>query len=395
MIYLGIDWATDKHDLCLLTEDGRILSEFQISHDLAGFQQMHDQVQALGPVAVNIERSDGLLVEWMIAHGYRVHVTPPNVLAHRRPRRAKDDRGDAYLLAYLLRVGDPDARPLSRQSAAAMHLKQLAATYDMVVHEQRQLGNRLIYALRQYYPAVLQIFRVPTSLICLAFLEAFPTPEAARALTLSQLETFLRRQRYSAIAKLPAMYVRLQAPAPQATVIAGYLEVQRILIPTLRLLHQERTRLKKQMTALFNAHPDAAWLRSIPGASGPLTGARLLAWIGDDRQRFPAPGILQATAGTAPITRRSGKSHTVEFRHACSKPLRKAFDDLAHQSIKHSGWAASYFHDQLARGHSKPRAYRALANRWASILWKLWQNPEPYNEAAHLANRLTPGRVSA
>lgn len=153
-IYLGIDWATDKHGLCLVAEDGRILSEFQISHDLAGFQQMHAQVQALGLVAVYIERSDGLLVEWMLAHGYRAYVTPPNVLAHRRPRRAKDDRGDAYLLAYLLWVGDPYARPLYRQSAAVMHLKQLAATYDLVAHEQPQLGNRLIYALRQYYPAV-------------------------------------------------------------------------------------------------------------------------------------------------------------------------------------------------------------------------------------------------
>ena len=119
MIYLGIDWATDKHDLCLLTEDGRILSEFQISHDIAGFEQMHKQLQTLGPVYVNIERSNGLLVEWMIAHGYHVHITPPNVLAHRRPRRTKDDRGDAYLLAYLLRVGDPDAGSLSAKPPQA------------------------------------------------------------------------------------------------------------------------------------------------------------------------------------------------------------------------------------------------------------------------------------
>lgn len=61
-------------------------------------------------VQVNIERSDGLLVDWLIARGYEVHITPPAVLAHRRPRRAKDDRGDAYLLAYLLYIKDPDAR---------------------------------------------------------------------------------------------------------------------------------------------------------------------------------------------------------------------------------------------------------------------------------------------
>jgi hypothetical protein len=39
------------------------------------------------------------------------------VLAHRRPRRSKDDRGDAYLLAYLLRVGDKDCRPICQQGA--------------------------------------------------------------------------------------------------------------------------------------------------------------------------------------------------------------------------------------------------------------------------------------
>lgn len=95
MIYGGIDWASEKHDLCVLAEDGRLLSEFQISHDLAGFQPMAEQWQPLEPVYVNIERADGLLVEWLITHGYPVHSTPPNLWAHRRPRRAKDDRGDA------------------------------------------------------------------------------------------------------------------------------------------------------------------------------------------------------------------------------------------------------------------------------------------------------------
>ena len=39
MHYLGIDWATEKHDLCLLAEDGRVLSEFTITSDLKGFQR--------------------------------------------------------------------------------------------------------------------------------------------------------------------------------------------------------------------------------------------------------------------------------------------------------------------------------------------------------------------
>ena|SRR5258708_24183784 len=105
MHYLGIDWADDKHDLCLLAEDGRILSEFQITHDLKGFQRLQEALHASPQVKINIERSDGLLVEWLVTQEYDVYVIAPTHLAKRRPRRSKDDRGDAYLLANELRTG--------------------------------------------------------------------------------------------------------------------------------------------------------------------------------------------------------------------------------------------------------------------------------------------------
>jgi transposase len=113
----------------------------------------------------------------------------------------------------------------------------------------------------------------------------------------------------------------------------------------------------------------------------------MLAWIGDERRRFPTAQTLQAVAGTAPITRQSGKSLRVEFRRACSHPLRKAVDDFARQSVRYSRWAQEYRDAQMARGHSKARAYRALANRWLKIIWTLWQRREGYSEAQHVANR--------
>lgn len=124
----------------------------------------------------------------------------------------------------------------------------------------------------------------------------------------------------------------------------------------------------------------------MPGA-GPLTAARLLAWIRDNRERFPTPEVLQAIAGTVPVTRRSGKQISVEFRTACCHPLRSALDDLARLSVKQSGWAGAYYREQRARGQKSPRAYRALANRWLRIIWKLWQTREVYDESIHVANR--------
>ncbi|MEO1644788.1 MAG: transposase, partial [Chloroflexota bacterium] len=156
----------------------------------------------------------------------------------------------------------------------------------------------------------------------------------------------------------------------------------------------QKNALTREMKKVFLSHPDADWWLSIPGTKGPLTPARMLAWVGDNRSRFPSAKVLQAIAGTVPVTRRSGKTKVVEFRTACSHPLRSAVDDLARQSTRHSGWARAYFQQQLDKGHSAARSYRALANRWLKIIWTLWQCQEMYDEAKHVANRSRQGVVT-
>jgi transposase len=396
MHYLGIDWATDKHDLCLLSNDGRVLSQFEITHDMAGFSKLHELLKTLPDVRINIERSDGLLVDWLVQQRYDLYITPPHVLAYRRPTRAKDDKGDAFLLAYLLRLADPDCRPYHAQSPIVMHLRQLARTYDRVLTEQRRLSNQLIMNLRQYYPVVLTLFAKVNTLISLSFLEHYPTPADAEALTYDDLEQFFRQQRYPHGRKRrDLIHDRLRVPMPRASVEAGYIEHVKLLIPLLRTLHHQKQALIKTIHRVFRSHPEADWWLAFPGTKGPLTAALMLAWIGDDRSRFPTANSLQAFAGTVPVTRRSGKSRSVQFRRACSHPMRRAADNFALQSRRHSGWARAYYNQQLTKGKSPARANRDLANRWIRIIWTLWQRREVYNEAQHVANRSRQGQAVA
>lgn len=160
----------------------------------------------------------------------------------------------------------------------------------------------------------------------------------------------------------------------------------------MKTVHQQLSQLTRQIQHTFAAHPDAEWWQSFPGA-GPLTAPRLLAAIGDNPAAFPSYQALQATAGTVPITRQGGQKRVVKFRWACSHPLRKAATDLACNSIRESGWARSYFYNQRALGHSRARAYRALANRWLRIIWTVRQRGEFYDEARHIANRSRQGRT--
>lgn len=223
MHYVGIDWAMEKHDICVQADDGQVISQTVVTHDWDGFQELQALLNRLQDVRIVIERSEGLLVDWLVTNGWEVYMMHPTVLAHRRPRRSKDDRGDAYLLAYLLRTGDPDCRPIPHQSPLVRQLKQAAITYHQTKADQRRHANRLMYLLRQYYPAVIQAFPTVYSLTCLAFLEAFPTPEAAKALSLEALEAFLKAQRYSArTGRLPHIYAALQKPMPRALTPEAY-----------------------------------------------------------------------------------------------------------------------------------------------------------------------------
>ena len=391
MHQVGIDWAEEKHDVCVLASDGRVICEFEITHNWPGFQKLQSILESLKPFEVNIERPDGLLVDWMVSQGWAVFVTPPIIVARRRPRRSKDDRGDAYLLANLRRVGDKDSRPLVIHSEAVEELKQLTRAYDQLKKRQISTTNQLRQVLKHYYPAAVGLFTRLQGPVSLAFLEIFPTPEVSQAISREELVTFLKQHRCSNMKRVGEIYRRLQEITPKARVSTGYVCHVQALVGMLKALHQQLTRLKKQIETVLDTHPESDWWRQFPGV-GVLTAAQLLAHFGDNRNQFPSYEILQATAGTVPITRRSGKKQTVQFRRACSHSLRDTVMNMARNSIRKSGWARSYYRDQLAAGHSQSRAYRALANRWLKIIWTLWQRRENYDEAYHVANRSRQGQ---
>lgn len=386
MVYVGIDWADEKHDICLLSEDGRPLSEFSIEHTGAGFGQLQAALIELGDVSINIERPDGLLVNWLVSQGWPVYVTPPNEVASRRSKPDKNDRGDARLLADLLAQQYKECRRLTPSSRALHELRPVVQAYDQLQREQLRVSSQLRAVLKQYYPVATNLFSKLHQPLTLAFLQAFPTPQAARAASRQELVNFFVGQHYSWMGKVGEKYERLQAPMPTHPVSQGFVLHMLSLVAVLQTLHNQLKQLKRQIRSLFRSHPEADWWLALPGARL-LTAARLLARIGDNRQRFPSAQALQVYAGTVPVTIQSGKRRKVFFRNNCNHSLRRAITDLAASSRRHSGWALSYYRHQIALGHDHTRATRALANRWLKIIWTLWQRHETYDEARHVANR--------
>ncbi len=144
------------------------------------------------------------------------------------------------------------------------------------------------------------------------------------------------------------------------------------------LVHQI-ARLEGELAERFERHPDAEILRSLPGL-GLVLGARVLAELGDDPTRYADAKARKSYAGTAPITRASGKRLVVLARVARNKRLADACYLWAFSALRTSTGARRYYETRGASGKTHHQALRALANRLVGVLHGCLQHRQPYRE---------------
>lgn len=397
-VYIGIDWSEQKHAVCYMNEAGAVILERVIGHSPEGLLQFAEDWKALGlsgqETLIGLETAHNLLIDFLLDRGYGpISVLPPTLVKSSQGRYAqggaKDDRRDAQLIADILRtdhgrlhIWQPDrllTRQIQLESRNVIHL----------THMITRQTNHLRAMLVRYYPAALQIFSSLDSPVCLAFLSAYPTPQKAQALSYAEFCAFLREHHHTQKRVWPKSYANLMTEYPEAAPDTRQLYAERIpeLVDMLLPFVQARTKAIQRLKTFFAQHPDAQIFAALPGV-GDFLAPALLGKLGDDRQRFPSALVLQAIAGTCPVTERSGRSKTTRFRRACDRDFRYIAQQWARKAIAQSDWAATYYKVLLRRNIPKNDATRRVANRLLAILWKLWQSHRSYDEAFLLRQRL-------
>jgi transposase len=174
--------------------------------------------------------------------------------------------------------------------------------------------------------------------------------------------------------KAPALRQPPQVEAALALTVTGLLQ---ILVAMRTTVDQ----LEAALAAEFNRHALAPVLRSAPGL-GPVLAGRVLAEVGDDPIRFTSADNLRAFAGTAPVTRASGRSHYVKARKVRNKRLGDACHWWAYASLTRSAGARAHYDRRRAAGDHHNAALRNLANKLVGRLWWCLINNEPWDEEA-------------
>lgn len=403
MIFVGHDWAEDHHDVMVLDEAGGQLAQARFPEGLAGITAFAELVAPHAPdpseVVVGTETDRGLFVTALVAAGHQVYAINPKSVDRYRDRhrvaRGKSDVTDAKVLADLVRTDRHNHRTVAADSDLAEAIKVLARTHKNLCRKRQQHVNRLRVGLREYFPAALVAFGTDLAdRDAVAVLAAAPTPDQARALTVDAIAELLRGagRRRNVAARAQSIAAAFAEPHPEAPelVADAYGSATTATIAVIAAMNTQIDALDEKLAARFDQHPDAETYLRLPGL-GHVLAARVLAEFGDDPNRYESAKARRSYAGTAPITRQSGKATLVNVRRQRNQHLADACCRWAFCSLAGSRGARAYYDAMRERGLDHQGAIFRVANRWVSILHHCLATGADYDETAAWANWLPAG----
>jgi transposase len=397
--FAGIDWASEEHVVSLFDGQGKKIGQRKFAHGGTG---LGDMIAWLlkpsggepGEIYVAIETPHGPIVEALLERGFNVYSINPKQLDRFRDRftvsGAKDDSLDADVLADSLRTDMRLFRKLNIADPLVIELREWSRMDEELKVERVRLANRLRDQLWRYYPQMLELGDLDEEWM-LDLWEAAPTPEKADRVSKAAIARVLKKHR---IRRFDVAQVLSELRKPALSVAQGTTEAAtahiRVAIERLRLVNRQLVGAGLQLDRLLKKlaepiprddgevpgqrqeHRDAAILDSLPGV-GRTVLATMLAEAPDALQRRDYHA-LRNLSGSAPVTRRSGKSCIVMRRRACNRRLRNAVFNLASVAIQHDPISRAKYDALRGRGHGHARALRSVVDRLLYVACAMLEN---------------------
>jgi transposase len=400
-LFVGIDWATKEHEVCVVDARGEVLATRVVSHGAEGLAELCDWLRALeadhaAAAQVAIEVPHGAVVETLLGREFAVYAINPKQLDRFRDRftvaGAKDDRRDALVLAQSLRTDKIAFRRVELDHPVIIELREISRMAADLQEERTRIANRMRDLLRRYFPQLLELTDDVGASWFLALWELVPRPSRARRVREATIAKLLKKYRIRRletkdvleVLRLPPLRV---AKGTEAAAIAHLT----VLVEQIRLVSRQIKEAHRNLDELMqrfaqddeegkpNEQCDVRILRSLPGI-GRINLAALLA----EAHKLLATRdyhALRAHTGTAPVTRRSGKKHIVVMRKACNSRLREAVYHWARVASQRDPATQARYRALRARGHSHGRALRTVADRLLAVACAMLRSGQPFDPA--------------
>ena len=388
--FVGIDWATEAHEVCVVDNAGKKVAAKSFPHSGEGLAALCDWLLKVTlhahpcAIAVVIELVRGALVSTLLERGFQVYSCNPKQSDRLRDRHsmagAKSDALDAFVLAEAARKDRVLLRKTQPESAEVAVLRELSRAHADLTGDALRLENRLREQLLRYYPQMLAFGSDLDELWRLELWELAPTPDRASKLKVTTVKSMLRRHR---IRRVTADGVVKTLQELKLFVAPGVTEAAvlriRTLIPQLRALREQLRLVDKQITEMLDSmtgdgeeqsseQRDAAILMKLPGV-GKIVASTLIAEA-SELLRTRDYHQMRAIAGVAPITRQTGKQGRnkgptpfVSMRRACNGRLRTALWYWAMAAAANDPYWKAASNQLRERGKSLAHTRRVIGDR--------------------------------
>lgn len=400
-VLIGLDWAKEKHDYCLLTPEGEY-EPGQIEQDDI---KLYDWLDCLSErfegrrLSICMEAGRDPLL-WRLETHRNVDLFVVNTTTAARYRKTftpsgdKNDQRDAASILDLMQRHSEKVRPHHKASAQDRALDQLNQARRNAVNRRTGVISSLREVLELFYPVASKLFSDLSLPMALEFFKRWPDPLSLSKTRNETFEKFFHQHR-SRSEKLLEKRLDLIAHAHCLTQDSMLLEVGQMRISDhvdqIKTLNRSIKDYERSIAVLFADHEKAELFDSLPGAAQKLAPRLLAAFCLIDPQNASQ---MQTMVGIAPIRVQSGQSERTFMRRQCPKFHRQSFHEFAGCSIKNSLWAKAYYdHHMKVRAGGTQAAKRALAFKWIRIIVACWKTNTPYNEMKYiesLQNRNSP-----
>ena len=392
--WVGLDWADQQHVICVYEVESGKSEMLRLEQKPEAFESWLTPLrQRFGgaKVAIVLEQARGAVIYALLGVDFVVlYPVNPQALANYRKvytsSGAKSDPADAVLLIEMVRQRPECFRPWKPDDADTRSLQLLTENRRQLVNQKTAFTNQLTSVLKSYYPQALELAGDLDSDQACDFLTRWPRLGALQQARPSQIRKLYQDYGRPRPERLEQRLEQIRQARPltqdPAAVLSGSMMVE-ALVPQVRSLLRAIEQFDRQISVLFQRHPDRFLFESFPGAGAALA-PRLLAAFGTDRDRFQSAQQIQQLSGIAPVTEQSGRQHWVHWRWACSKFLRQSFHEFADHSRKWCRWAKAVYQQLRRRGQGHHAAVRRLAFKWIRILFHCWKTRSCYDESIYL-----------
>lgn len=206
-------------------------------------------------------------------------------------------------------------KPIEPSTGELRLLQQLVEQRRLLVEDKRRFVNRLINTLKQYYPQPLEWFSHRDSGLFLDLIARWPSLQLLKRARANTIRRFLNSKGGPAVKHTESRIEHIRNALPLTTdqyVIEANMLLAVTQVKQIKLAVESIKIYDVRIDELFKTLPDADIFKSLPGM-GPCMGPRMLAALGDNRNRFNSAEEIQNYAGIAPVTERSGQKSWVHW----------------------------------------------------------------------------------